>query len=674
MKLRFSGLILAVAFVAVVLASGVLAPTSARADVSIYDIQTGVYPEATVVQCDSVVVTGSGMFGYFVQEPKLRSVALPPEHFNTRKFSGIWVYTGTDHSMHKGDIVSIRGQYKEYYLSSEIDIPAAGVDGHQILMSHVATLPTAVSVNISAVNDVGADAEAYEGVLIDVDASTTNLVSYPEYPGLSSKMYWTIGVVGTADSLSVYHENSKPGDDFSYGAPDAGTSFTHLRGILQYTRDRYRLAPRSCEEDFGAPCKPRLAGAYATGSGTMNVQFDTNVDPVTAAVTTNYTLTSSAQVYAAQRDPVLLNTVHLIVDAITPGAAEVVNVHGVYSTGGLMMDGYQSMAFRAGITPIYNIQFVANPAVKDSSLLVGNVVTVEGRVAAVEGNYYYLQEGSGGWKGLYCRVAKTGPLLVGDRVQCSGEVTEYFGMTELVFKPGIDNYRNLGTDPGAVVVNIRTPAALHYRDPVGLTYKSAESLEGCLVQLLNATFRDSIPGTPGPYFTEWLLASTPATADTAMLDMTGMTLAGGSYDACPGNRANLTGILFYAYDKYRIYPRTGRGGDIVELYAIDGCPTTGVDPVSRSAALDLRQNRPNPFGLETSIGFALPAASQVRLEVIDVSGRLVKVLAAGPLGSGEHIYQWNGITAAGQHAAAGTYFYRLRCDGRETSRRMVLLP
>jgi hypothetical protein len=202
------------------------------------------------------------------------------------------------------------------------------------------------------------------------------------------------------------------------------------------------------------------------------------------------------------------------------------------------------------------------------------------------------------------------------------------------------------------------------------------------VKLLNATFRDSIPGTAGPHYGEWLLASTPATPDTAMVDLTTPAidldppapLQFLSYDPCPGNRANVTGILFFAYDKYRIYPRTGLGGDIQELYHAPGCPTTDVDPMTQTASLDLRQNRPNPFGIETSIGFALPAASQVRLEVIDVSGRLVKVLAAARLEGGEHLYQWDGTTEAGRHAAAGTYFYRLRCDGRDTSRRMVLLP
>jgi hypothetical protein len=673
MKLRLSGLTWAVAFVTVVLVAGVSAPTPARADVSIYDIQTGVYPELAIVQIDSVVVTGAGMFGYFVQEPIPR--ALPVG----RKYSGIWVYTGTDHTKHKGDIVSVRGQYQEYYLSSELSVPDAGILGSQILMSHVSSIPEPVSVKISEVNDTGVDAEAYEGVFIKVDRDDPTLSSLREYEGLSNKRYWTIttGAGPTPDSLSVYHENSKPGDDFSYGAPDAGTPFTHLQGILQYTRDRYRLGPRSCEEDFGAPCKPRLAGGYATGSTTINVQFDTNVEEATAQLATNYELASFADVYTAQRDPVFLNTVHLTTDLLTAGASEQIIVHGVKSTGLVTMDGYQTADFRAGITPIYQIQFVPSPAVLDSSSLGRKVVTVEGRVTAVEGNYYYLQEGNGGqWKGLYCRVAQSGlpRLRVGDRVQASGEVTEYFGMTELVYKVGIDNFKNLGKDPSPVVVNIVTTADLHYRDPAGPNYKSDERWESCLVKLLNATFRDSIPGTAGPYFDEWLLASTPATPDTAMLDMTGMTLAGGSYDACPGNRANLTGVLHYAYDKYRIYPRSGLGNDIIELHHMPGCPTTDVDPVTQAAALDLRQNRPNPFGLETSIGFALPTASLVRLEVIDVSGRLVKVLAAGPLGSGEHVYQWDGTTDAGRHAAAGTYFYQLRCDGRETSRRMVLLP
>jgi hypothetical protein len=644
-----------------------VAPSPAHAaEISIQTVQLTTL-ENTVVYCGGVVVTGAGMFGYFVQEPD-------PDPTWVWKYSGIWVYA-PGHTMHKGDLVNVSGLYKEYYGQSEIDIPAAGGEGFQTLTGP-GTIPDPVQVPINTVNDGGVDNEAYEGVFIRVDSSSPppdSLNSLREYYlSTANKYYWAIQNP-SGDSLSVMHENSKAGDDFEYGAPNPDTRFGHLQGILEYNRDRYRLAPRSCEEDFGAPCVPMLRGAYATGPTSVNVQFDVDLDQATAEVEANYELLSGANVTFAELDPVRLNTVHLTIGTPAPAFplnAEQVMVSGVRSTGGLLMSPNQSKLFRSGITTIYDVQWVTDPAVRDSSVLVGAVVTLEARVTAIQGGYYYLQEGDAGqWKGLYCRVAKSGNIALGDRLQVSGEVTEYYGMTELVYKTGVDNFQNLGTDPTAVTVKALTTADLRYRDAA----RTAERWESSLVKLINATFRDSIPGTAGPYYKEWLLAQ-GALPDTAMVDMDGMNLAGGSYDACKGNRATITGVLSYSYDKYRVFPRTGRGGDIIELEAAEGCPVTDVDPVSQSAALDLRQNRPNPFGVETSIGFALPAASRVRLEVIDVSGRLVRVLAAGPLGSGEHIYQWNGMTDAGRHAAAGTYFYRLRCDGRETSRRLVLLP
>jgi hypothetical protein len=503
---------------------------------------------------------------------------------------------------------------------------------------------------------------AAANVILQIQAARIDKIySVPEYaPAQGISIYFP---VATVDSLN--------GDDLYANYQNQGTSPANLDFVADTQWDEF-LALLLTE----APITPWLRGAYATGPTTVRVQFDVDLDPTTAEVEDNYELLSGASVAYAELDPVRLTTVNLTIGTPAPAYpnnAETITVNGVKSAGGILMSPNQSTSFRSGLTTIYDIQHVTNQAVRDSSVLVGEVVTLEATVTAVEGNYCYLQQGSGAWKGLYCRVAKSGDIALGNRLQVSGEVTEYVGMTELVYKTGVDNFRNLGTDPTPFAVNILTPSLLHYRDPAGFDFKSAEPWEGCLVKLLNATFRDSIDGVAGPYFDEWLLASTPATADTAMLDMTGMTLAGGSYDACPGNRADITGILFYADGKYRIYPRTGRGGDIRELYAAPGCPTTDVDSVAQPAILDLRQNRPNPFGIETAIAFALPHASQVRLEVVDVSGRLVRVLTAGPLATGEHVYQWDGMTDAGRRAAAGTYFYRLRCDGRETARRMVLL-
>jgi hypothetical protein len=90
--------------------------------------------------------------------------------------------------------------------------------------------------------------------------------------------------------------------------------------------------------------------------------------------------------------------------------------------------------------------------------------------------------------------------------------------------------------------------------------------------------------------------------------------------------------------------------------------------------LALCQNRPNPFNPSTTISFSLPGESAVRLEVYDVSGRLVARLLDGEKrGAGPHDVEWNGRDASGRAAASGIYVYRLVAGKETISRKMVLL-
>ena len=83
----------------------------------------------------------------------------------------------------------------------------------------------------------------------------------------------------------------------------------------------------------------------------------------------------------------------------------------------------------------------------------------------------------------------------------------------------------------------------------------------------------------------------------------------------------------------------------------------------------LYQNYPNPFNPTTTIRYALPEAGRVRMEIFDVTGRLVKTLVNSHQKSGEHIVILN--TA---ELASGIYIYRMNVDGRGIAqRKMVLL-
>jgi len=75
---------------------------------------------------------------------------------------------------------------------------------------------------------------------------------------------------------------------------------------------------------------------------------------------------------------------------------------------------------------------------------------------------------------------------------------------------------------------------------------------------------------------------------------------------------------------------------------------------------------PNPFNPSTTIAFDLPReSSDVRLDVLDVRGRLVKNLSDGTMTGRRGQVQWTGTDNNGGIVAAGVYFYRLVVDGQQ---------
>jgi len=87
----------------------------------------------------------------------------------------------------------------------------------------------------------------------------------------------------------------------------------------------------------------------------------------------------------------------------------------------------------------------------------------------------------------------------------------------------------------------------------------------------------------------------------------------------------------------------------------------------------LYQNVPNPFNPQTTIAFSLPHQSRVKVEVYDLTGRLVRVLADEIRDAGEHSVIWDGRDAAGSRVASGTYFCKMSGDGKAFSRKMTML-
>jgi hypothetical protein len=71
-------------------------------------------------------------------------------------------------------------------------------------------------------------------------------------------------------------------------------------------------------------------------------------------------------------------------------------------------------------------------------------------------------------------------------------------------------------------------------------------------------------------------------------------------------------------------------------------------------------SRPNPFTTGTTIGFHLPVACGVRLDVFDTEGKVVRLLLEEEYPAGLHSLVWDGENDAGTVAGPGIYFVRLR--------------
>jgi hypothetical protein len=88
----------------------------------------------------------------------------------------------------------------------------------------------------------------------------------------------------------------------------------------------------------------------------------------------------------------------------------------------------------------------------------------------------------------------------------------------------------------------------------------------------------------------------------------------------------------------------------------------------------LQTNHPNPFSRVTTIGFALPRPTQVRLEVFDLLGRRVRTLASSEYPVGEHSIEWDGRQEGGAAVRGGVYLCRMIAGAFTAKRMMVLLP
>ena len=201
-------------------------------ETTIYDIQMGNVPEDTFVTITDVVVTSPiqvGDGGFTVQDPQ------------SGEYSGIYIFVFEDVvgglSVSPGDVVTITGQYSEFFDFSQISLG----DTSDLVVTGKADVPAPEVVAAADIAAGGGSSEAFESVLVRVEDVTatdaTNRFGDTRVDGglIVSNFF----LFDTDDQLDVL----------------PGTTFGFVQGPLLYNFEEFKVAPRNAD-DFDAMLVP----------------------------------------------------------------------------------------------------------------------------------------------------------------------------------------------------------------------------------------------------------------------------------------------------------------------------------------------------------------------------------------------------------------------------------
>lgn len=261
------------------------------------------------------------------------------------------------------------------------------------------------------------------------------------------------------------------------------------------------------------------------------------------------------------------------------------------------------------IKKIYDIQYTT--AMSGDSPEDGNVVTTQGVITGIIKNgtakhSFFIQDSAKAWNGIYIFNTNDSTLAIGDSVEVTGTVDEYFNTTQIGFVSNITVLNTGNTLPTPVMGSTNS--------------FNNEEWEGVLINVNNAQCTNNTEG-----FGLWSLddGSGVLKADDDIFPY--------HFTAVVGNNYDVTGIGHYSFSEFKILPR-----DINDISNV-----TSVDELSSSEIKVF----PNP----TNGVLNFSEVNNTTINIIDITGKTLKTIKTSR----------NNVSVDLNAFANGLYFYNI---------------
>ncbi len=484
-----------------------------------------------------------------------------------------------------GDYYQVRATVSEYVGITELDSLV-----EYTLLGTNTPVPDPLVISISdllPLGDCSFTGEAYEGVLVQIEDVTVG--SSPGYG-----KWWITDSGSGADSVLLGPDIY----DMTLSAypPSTDLVYDYVIGIVTYDQydDRLKLQPRMDSDlQVNIVPPPTVTASFPIDQSTLCVMFDRALDQGSAETPGNYTITSGLSVTAAALDADLVRVFLTLSPAMGNGILDEVTVANVTDSSGIGITTPVSTPFYQGFTPINMVQTTTDPGVDNTypSDLLDAIITMRGCIiadtTAFTYNNIYISDLSGTTNnGVLCYGsyqywdASMDRPVEGDTVILTGQVTEYYGATEI---SNIDDFKNVTiVGSGVAEPTYKTYDAGDFQYNTLDAYR--ENFEGVLVQLCDSLEIVSMETSNDT--ARVLIMSLTDNADTIAFD--GKYTNFDSVEV--GQRIDgLTGVVRWRWGYWRVQPRSNddfdtglnceEGGDNYEylpgdanMYAVTAWP------------------------------------------------------------------------------------------------------